>query len=97
MKCKCGKGMECVDSRQNEDGRRRRYKCRCGERITTLEVQVDGTNRKTPVKDTLKENLYLEFKAKAYDEIFTDIVVRLKDLMLPSQDSAMNVDKTRNI
>jgi hypothetical protein len=87
MKCVCGKNMECTDSRAVDSGRRRRYKCRCGERITTLEMIVDGTNRKTPVGETLKENLYAEFKAKAYDEIYTDIAVRLKEMIMNPQDS----------
>lgn len=44
MACKCNAGTTVVDSRPHELGIRRRRKCdRCGERWSTIEVEVSGT------------------------------------------------------
>lgn len=42
MICECGQRMKCIDSRPaDQRGTRRRYTCRCGVRLTTLEVVAD--------------------------------------------------------
>jgi transcriptional regulator NrdR family protein len=42
MKCPtCTTKPSCVDTREHEDGtRRRRYKCRCGTGFSTIEIVV---------------------------------------------------------
>lgn len=45
MKCpKCsGYDAMCIDSRDGETGRRRRYACPCGVKFTTVEMHVEIT------------------------------------------------------
>lgn len=46
MNCKCGGRLWCVDTRQQQGYRRRRYKCdACEKRTTTIEVEVDKPPR----------------------------------------------------
>jgi hypothetical protein len=55
--------------------------------MSTVEMPVEGTKRNVPVGVTLRENLYAEFKAKAYDEIYADIAVKLKEIIIGTQDN----------
>ena len=42
MKCACNShDNRCIDSRQFEEYRRRRYKCVCKERFTTYEISEE--------------------------------------------------------
>lgn len=44
MKCSCGKRMTCIDSRPTgENLTRRRYRCSCGHRQSSIEMPVDET------------------------------------------------------
>lgn len=56
MICPCGKfSMRCVDSRPTTGGQtRRRYKCACGKRQSTIEIAIDDTQRGTEVMALLR-------------------------------------------
>lgn len=45
MQCPtCAKQADCIDSREKDYARRRRYKCECGFRFSTLELVEDINN-----------------------------------------------------
>jgi hypothetical protein len=56
MNCDCGKRMKCFDTREAGNDRYRRYKCECGNRITTIEARVDCSG-KVKMRDALKKQL----------------------------------------
>jgi len=50
MKCTCGRRMTCIDSRPTgERLTRRRYRCNCGNRQSSIEMPVDDTGPGVPM------------------------------------------------
>ena len=49
---KCGKQMECIDSRATKTKyTRRRYKCKCGARKSTIEIDANLQSGRNVLKE----------------------------------------------
>lgn len=51
--CECGKVASCTDSRPTGPYTRRRYRCRCGNRWSTLEMRADLDGRTLRAPDAV--------------------------------------------
>lgn len=73
-KCK-GFDARCVDSRDRNEGRRRRYACPCGSKFTTIELPVEiapgmpGMPRGSTAVDALKEGFLIDAERRAKDRL----------------------------
>ena len=76
MRCpRCGKGTNVVDSRGDKGYVRRRRKCVCGKKFTTLEVDVERplTGSGPLVEElieTISRQAITEYRAKVMQNIF---------------------------
>jgi len=79
MKCpRCDThSTACIDSRESAKGRRRRYKCECGERFTTLETVAHiGDQRGIDISpDVIKQ-----WRQETLDEVETALATSLHQL-----------------
>lgn len=76
MICKCGKRLSCINTRERQDHRYRRYECDCGERVSTVELVVELKNS-VDALDSLRTKMYEEAKAQVYEQAARDVTNRI--------------------
>ena len=78
MKCPtCDKRMSCIDSRNSQDGVRRRYKCSCSASWSSVEMIVGEPRKGAGLMDQMQEKFREEARSELRDQILTVLGVEL--------------------
>ena len=78
MKCPgCNKRMACVDSRNSQDGVRRRYKCSCSASWSSVEMIVGEPRKGAGLMDQMQERFREEARGELRDRILDVLGVEI--------------------
>ncbi len=93
MKCTCGRRMICIDSRPTgERLTRRRYRCSCGNRQSSIEMPVDDTGPGVPmIGSVMGHNVLKRIIAICNDGEGDPATLKLKRMLAAALTPALSI------